>query len=165
MTDTATPVWQAIPALAVFQFRWRFLSLLGISAAVLLGYLLDVSPPRWRRAFFFLVLSGVIGFQLPSLYPELLRRYITMPPNPAVADVQTFALRAGYPGLTTFNEFLPIWRTLPFPEKEVALVRASLLANLPEQGSIFSENRSICSLRLARPVTISPQFAKTTHLR
>jgi hypothetical protein len=47
------------------------------------------------------------------------------------------------PGLTAFNEFLPIWRYLPFTKEEAEQVAGSLFSSFPEKSRIVDESRGI----------------------
>ena len=156
----ATPVWLALPALGILQFRWRLLATLGLSAALLWGYLVAVWPSRWRRALLVPLVATLIGSQLPSLYPELLPRWNRFPPSPTVADAQAFALRANLPSLTTFGELLPRWRTMALTAEEAQNAAASPLANLPEGARLTASDRRTgrWRLQIETPVAFEAAF-------
>ena len=54
-----------------------------------------------------------------------------------------FSLQENVPGLTAFNEFLPIGRYLPFTKEEAQQVDSSLFSDLPKGGRIIQEERGI----------------------
>jgi len=130
-TASATPIWAALPALNLLQFRWRLLSLIGLPAAVLLGLCIEQAPARARGALAACLIVAAIALEIPTLYPQLLLRQHRFSPAPTVAEAQSFAMSAGYPGLTTLNEFAPAWRGLPFTPAEAQQVAQSPLAYPP----------------------------------
>jgi len=148
MSEAGTPVWRAVAALDLLQFRWRLLSDFGLVAAVIVGSGLELALPPLRRVLVIALTAVFIGLQLPSLYPQLLHHYARLPRAPTVADAQAFALSAGLPGLTTFDEFLPRWRTLPFTQEEAQKVTESPFANLPPGGRILRVDREAARLRI-----------------
>jgi len=166
-TDSATPIWTAFPLLSILEFRWRLQSTMGLLAGVILGCLLAAWAPGarssadvhggldpeglrqarplpdgalWATAAVLLV-AAYVGVGLPSLYPQLLPRWLAFSPSPTVADAQAYALHNNAPGLSAFDEEKPIWRTWPFTEEEARQVAATPIANLPKQASIVMERR------------------------
>ncbi len=134
-TEAATFVWKALPQLAILQFRVRLLSVIGMIAAIVLGYGLCCWPAslvRWRGAVTAALIVAFIVPQLPSLYPQLLHRYTTFSSAPTVAEGQAWATANHTPGftLTTVGEFLPRWRTDRFSDEDVPRIAASPIDNL-----------------------------------
>ncbi len=140
-TDSATPVWVNVPALTVFQFRWRLLGPVALGTAVILGYLFAQWRLPFRTPLLALLITFYVTSQLPSLYPDLLFRYVRFPSSPTVADAQAFALESDAPGLTSFNEYLPRWRQLPFTDDEAQRAAGGPIANLPATTRITSAER------------------------
>jgi 6-pyruvoyl-tetrahydropterin synthase-like protein len=132
-TDSATFVWNAVPALNVFQFRWRLLSILGLVTAILVGYFVSQPSPRFRGAAITFLITIYFLLALPSLYPDLLFRYIQFPTRPTVADAQSFAAKSNAAGLTSFNEYLPRWRQSPITSYQSPITSIS---NLPSEAKI-----------------------------
>lgn len=144
-TDSATFVWNAIPALNVFQFRWRLLSVVGFVSAIIVGYFFTQLAERaqgaklqrgFRGLWTALLITVYLLLQIPSIYPNLLFRYIQFSPRPNVADAQAFALKSDAAGLTSFNEYLPRWRQLP-----ITNYITSPISNLPGDAKILSDTR------------------------
>lgn len=131
--DSATWVWSAIPALNVFQFRWRLLAPLGFVSALTLGYSFLQLQTRWRGWTVWLLLTGYCLLALPLLYPNLFFRYIQFSPRPSIAEAQAYAIKNNAPGLTSFNEYLPRWRQLP-----ITNYISDPIANLPTDAHISS---------------------------
>lgn len=130
-TDSATWVWNAIPALDVFQFRWRLLAPLGFVSALTLGYFFANLQMRWRGWIIGLLISAYLLLAFPFLYPNLLFRYIQFSLRPSLADAQAFAINNNSPGLTSFNEYLPRWRQSPITE-----YATNAISNLPNGARI-----------------------------
>ncbi len=158
--DSATPLWSAVPALAVFLFRWRLLATLGILAAIASGYALVQLPERWvSRLAVSLIVIG-IAMQLGLLYPSLLHRYTRFPPRPTTADALASARQHGSLGFSSFDEFLPVWRDAPFTDAEYENVRAAAIGNLPPDARILQSARrnEAVDLRLDSPVSFTAAF-------
>ena len=88
---SATPVWAALPALNVLQFRWRLLSMLAFAVFAVLGYLLLAIPESTRRWLAPLLTIAFVAIQLPFLYPQLMHRNLSFPPRPTIADIRELA--------------------------------------------------------------------------
>src|SRR5260221_5531626 len=166
-TDSATWVWRAIPSLAVLQFRVRLLAPVGMIAGLALGYTLLLWPghfERWRGAAIVILIAAFIGLQLPSLYPQLLHRYIAFSPDPTVKEMQDWYLANHTPGatLTTVGEFLPRWRTPRLPDDEVARVAATPLDKLPADVTVTDVRRSAAALSFGVDTPIA--FTAAVHL-
>lgn len=61
-------LWKLIPLLPHAQFPWRFLLLMALPTSLLVGYLVDVGPVRWRRwvapaLVAFVLLTNVLGLK------------------------------------------------------------------------------------------------------
>jgi len=140
-TQAGTPVWAAIPALAILQFRWRLLGGVGLAAALLLGYLLEFQQGKTRSVLVVALILTCLGLQLPSLYPTLQHRYNQLSLPPTVEDAKAAALRLNLPGLTAFNELLPRWRTMAFTEEEATRVATMPLSGLPDGARIIDWKR------------------------
>ncbi len=166
-TVTATPIWAALPFLAVLQFRVRLLPVVGLIAAIGIGYALVYWPERWTRWRWVAVGSLIvafIGLQLPSLYPNLLHRYNAFSPAPTVADMQSWATANHLPGmtLTTVGELLPRWRTARFTDDELARVQASPVDNLPAGAKVLDSQQHAESWQLHLDSPIA--FRAALHL-
>jgi len=141
-TQWGTPLWAAWPALNLLQFRWRLLGNLGLAGALILGYGVGLAgSARWRAGLVVGLAALTIALQLPYLYPDLLPRLASFPALLTAADVQALALQEQHPGLTTFNELLPRWRTAAFSREEMQRAAASPIANLPAGGHILAADR------------------------
>jgi 6-pyruvoyl-tetrahydropterin synthase related domain len=161
-SDLATPIWTAISALSILQFRTRLLNLVGLAAAIALGYSLAQLPPRFRwfrGPLVFLLIVGFVGLALPMLYPQLLHRYAVFSPSPTVAEGQAAALKNHVPGftLTTTRELLPRWRQAIFTDDEVRAIAATPIANLPDGAKIvaFEKYAERWRVTLETPVAFS----------
>jgi|GEM_PF-751259 len=155
-TDSATWVWNAIPLLNVFQFRWRLLGILPFVAALTAGYFFTqlravisreqsnreisssdgatrfLAPLEMTRLMAIpLLITLYVFLALPMLYPNLLFRYIQFSPRPSLADAQAFAIKNNAPGLTSFNEYLPRWRQTPITSYAIEPI-----ANLPNGARV-----------------------------
>ncbi len=152
-TEAATFVWKALPPLAILQFRVRLLSVIGMIAAIVLGYGLCCWPAslvRWRGAVTAALIVAFIVPQLPSLYPQLMHRYTTFSSAPTVAEGQAWATANHTPGftLTTVGEFLPRWRTDRFSDEDVPRIAASPIDNLPDGAQITTQARRTGNLQM-----------------
>lgn len=160
-TGSASWVWRAVPALDVLQFRFRLLILVGIVSALALGYALTQQIPGVLRGGLIAVLLAVlIGPQWPSLYVNLIPRQNDFSPLPSPAEVQTRILHDGIASLSSFNEFLPIWRHLPFTSEESQRASASPLANLPADAALTEVQRETrhWSIRIDTPQPFTAAF-------
>ncbi len=140
-TPASDAVWRALPFLAYVQIRTRLLGAVVLCAAVVVGLVLGQMRGRWRSGAAAGVAIAAVALALPVLYPRLQYRYAAFQREPTVADTAAFALRENVPGLTAFNEFLPVWRYLPFTAEEARRVAQSLLAALPEGAQVAAEER------------------------
>jgi hypothetical protein len=140
-TASADPLWRAIPLLSYVQARSRLLGLAVLSNGIAIGYLLSILGRRWRAGAALALVVGSLILAVPVLYPRLQYRYVTFEQNPTVDDAMAFSMEENVPGLTAFNEFLPIWRYLPFTEEEARQVAGSLFSGLPEGSRTADESR------------------------
>ena len=137
----ATPVWSALPALNVLQFRWRLLGMLALATFAAAVYLMLESPEPIRRLLAPALAVAFVGMQLPFVFPQLMHPTITYPKRPTMADVRALANGTDLPGLSGFDEFLPIWRTAPLTDEEAQKNAATVLANLPEGALVLREQK------------------------
>jgi hypothetical protein len=151
-TDSSTLIWTAIPSLNVFQFRWRLLCVLGFVSAIILGYFFTLLSTRLRSVIITLLVAIYILLAFPSLYPNLLFRYVQFSSRPTVADAQAFALKSEAAGLTSFNEYLPRWRQLP-----ITHYATSSISNLPADTTLLSDTRhnGYVQARIETPQSLS----------
>jgi hypothetical protein len=140
-TAGADPLWRAIPLLAYVQARSRLLGLAILSNSIVVGYLVSVLPIRWRAGSALALIAASLILAIPVLYPQLQYRYAVFEQEPTIDDVVVFSIQENVPGLTAFNEFLPIWRYLPFTEEEAQRASSSLFASLPAESRITHEAR------------------------
>jgi hypothetical protein len=141
-TPGATFLWEALPVLAYVQIRTRLLGVAVLCAAVAVGLVLGQVRARWQVGLAAGLVVVSMGLALPVLYPDLQYRYTAFEANPTAADAGAFALRENVPGLTAFNEFLPIWRYLPFTDEEAAAVASSVVGDLPAGARVLAQDRS-----------------------
>lgn len=146
-TSSANWLWQAIPALSLVQFRARLLSLVSLSAAVVIALSVETLGRRRQWMVAAIVMLAAILPALPVLYPQLQHRYARFGSPITPSEVQVAALQNNVPGLTAFNEFLPKWRYQPFSQEEAQRVAALPLANLPAGGRILTDERRTGLLR------------------
>ncbi|MGC9335165.1 MAG: 6-pyruvoyl-tetrahydropterin synthase-related protein, partial [Anaerolineae bacterium] len=142
-TASADALWRAVPALAYVQARSRLLGLSILSSASIVAFLVLEPAGRWRTLLSLGFVIASVLMALPVLYPELQHRYGRFEPGIEAEDVTAASLAAGVPGLTAFNEFLPVWRYQPFTDEEAQRVKESLFADLPEGASVVSEERGM----------------------
>src|SRR5258708_14207367 len=163
--DAASPIWTAFPALNILQFRTRLLNTTGLIAAILIGYLLMQITRHWSVSILsILLIAAFVGAELPSLYPQLLHRYMSFPPAPTVADAQAWAIQNHVPGLTltTTMELIPRWRRTIFTDDEVAKITASPIDNLPDGAHILETTRHASDLQIK--VETPTAFNAALHL-
>jgi hypothetical protein len=140
-TAGADPLWRTIPLLSYVQARARLLGLAILSSSIVAGYLVSILPDRWRAGTALALIAASLILAIPVLYPQLQHRYAVFEQDPTVDDVATFTIQENVPGLTAFNEFLPIWRYLPFTEEEAQQASGSLFSSLPEGSRTTYESR------------------------
>jgi hypothetical protein len=117
------------------------LGLAILSTSIVTGYLVSILPDRWRAGTALALITASLLLAIPVLYPQLQYRYAVFDQDPTVDDAVTFSMQENVPGLTAFNEFLPIWRHLPFTEEEAQQTFDSLFASLPAGSRITHEAR------------------------
>lgn len=139
-TAGADPFWRLSPVLAYVQIRTRLLGLVILSGAMIAGLLIGRLKGRGQAIAAWMVIIASVILALPVLYPHLQHRYVEFGRNPSVSEVAAFSLRENVPGLTAFNEFLPIWRHRPFTNEEAERAGV-LLANPPAGSRILLEER------------------------
>ncbi|MBN1565444.1 MAG: glycosyltransferase family 39 protein, partial [Anaerolineae bacterium] len=154
-TDSATPVWRALDVLDVLQFRFRLLSVLNLAVALNFGWFVTFNthlsrteePDQLKRTWqdttniAIAVLVVTIGISLFALYPDLMHRYNTLPENLTSEQVKENTIAANTASLSAFNEYVPIWRHMPFTAEEMQHAAASPVANLPEGATITQDER------------------------
>jgi hypothetical protein len=140
-TASADPLWKAVPLLSYVQARSRLLGLAVLCNSIAIGYLLSVLARRWRVGAALALGVASLILAVIVLYPQLQYRYAVFEPNPTVDDAMAFSMEENVPGLTAFNEFLPIWRYLPFTAEEAQQVSHSLFSNLSEASRVIDESR------------------------
>ncbi|MBN1563854.1 MAG: hypothetical protein JXA10_08440 [Anaerolineae bacterium] len=172
-TESATFVWETITALDIMQFRFRLLNVVGFSAAVIAGYVFSdflrwehtlVLPYtnwlRWRGVLAGGLIAVLIVMQLPSLYPELRHQQRALARDMTSADVVRITTQTGTASLTSFDEFVPQWRHMPFTFAEAQRAAASPIANLPDDAVLMQVTRSNghWSLHLDTPQAFTAAF-------
>jgi hypothetical protein len=140
-TSSANWVWETFTLLALVQIRTRLLGLVILSAALVCGIGLDMVTERWRPFAAYTLIAIAIFLALPVLYPQLQYRYAAFAPNPTPQDAVVFSMEHNVPGLTAFDEFLPIWRTAPFSANEAQRAAQSVVASAPADSRILRETR------------------------
>jgi len=158
-TSSATPIWAALPALAVLQFRWRLLSTIGLVSAVCLGAGLSLCSKSLRQALVAVAVAGAVGLQWPYLYPDLLPRYNRFSSSPGIQEVERWAEESGAYGLTSHDEFLPRWRTWPLSPEEAHRALASTVANLPHYAHLVMQRRTSTEVRVSLDTTVPFRMA------
>ncbi|MFN2243843.1 MAG: 6-pyruvoyl-tetrahydropterin synthase-related protein [Anaerolineae bacterium] len=149
-TASADPLWRAIPLLSYVQARSRLLGLAVLCNSIAVGYMLSILARRWRAGVALALVAASLFLAVPVLYPQLQYRYATFEQNPTVDDAMAFSMEENVPGLTAFNEFLPIWRYLPFTGEEAQQVASSLVSGLPEGSRTTDESRGTNNWASAR---------------
>jgi hypothetical protein len=140
-TASADPLWRTIPLLSYVQARTRLLGLAILSSGIVVGYLVSILPNRWRGGLALVLIATSLMLAIPVLYPQLQYRYAIFQQDPTVDDAAAFSMQENVPGLTAFNEFLPIWRYLPLTEEEAQQASDSLFSNLPAGSRATREAR------------------------
>ena len=140
-TAGADPLWETIRFLSYVQARTRLLGLVILSSSIVVGYLVSILPDRWRTSAVLALIAASLILALPVLYPQLQYRYTSFEPDPTVDDAMAFSMQENVPGLTAFNEFLPIWRYQPFTAEEAQQVSEGLFASLPAGSRTAQEAR------------------------
>lgn len=162
-TSAATPVWENIPALDVLQFRFRLLSAVSLTAALAWGYLVSMVPPRlaqWRGPLAGVLLIALAGMQVPTLYPELMHRQNRFADHLTSADVVARTTAANTASLASFNEFVPVWRHMPFSAEEAQRAAESPLTDLPEGATLTQATRTTrrWTLHIDTPIAFTAAF-------
>jgi hypothetical protein len=161
-TASANLLWATIPILAYVQMRTRLLGVVIVSIAIISGFLTGILSERWRTPLSYMLIAASILLALPVLYPQLQYRYAVFEQSPTARDAAIFSLQENVPGLTAFNEFLPVWRDLPFTADEAQRVARSLVANLPDNSRVIHEERGAesATVQIESPV----QFTAALHM-
>ncbi len=160
-TPWSNGVWQTLTILALVQIRTRLLGLVSLAIALGGGLMLYALRARWREPVAYGVAALAILVALPVLYPQFQYRYTTFAAKPTPQQAAEFAMQASVPGLTAFNEFLPVWRTVPFTDAEAQAVAANMIANLPQGTRVLQQNRrnDQIQVELDVPVPFAPEWS------
>jgi hypothetical protein len=162
-TDSATPVWRTLDFLDVLQFRFRLLSLFTLAAALDFGWLITFLTKLSRSDIpdqttclsqeatniTITILSVTIIASLFSLYPDLMQRYTRLPEDLTSEDVKQRTIQTNTASLAAFNEYVPIWRHMPFTQDEMQRAADSPIANLPEGAIITQDSRKTTTWKIA----------------
>jgi len=140
-TSSANFVWETLTLLAFVQIRTRLLGLVVLAVALVCGLVLDLLSARWRQFASYALVAITVLLALPVLYPGLQYRYAAFAQNPTPRDAAAFSMQEGVPGLTAFDEFLPIWRTVPFSADEAQRAAQGLVARAPAGSRILRQAR------------------------
>lgn len=117
LTGASDTLWQALqPVLTPLEFRIRLMGVLSLASAVTAGLLVALLPQRWQLPTAVAVSLVVIGLALPSLYVSLQHRYGLFEDALDWQVVRQAELKSGGSAFTSWNEFLPRWRTAPFDD-------------------------------------------------
>lgn len=146
-TGAATWVWEGVPALGILLFRWRLLSWVALACPLVLGFVLSRLRIAPDLAIVGLI-ALLVGVRLPSLYPALMHPIAPLPAAPNSADAQAYMLGANVPNLSSYNEFLPRWRRMPFTADESAQAATMPIENLPPDARLIAFERSMAALSL-----------------
>jgi hypothetical protein len=147
-TPSANTIWENIGLLKWVQIRTRLLGLVSLSAALIAGHAVGLTREWWRTPVAASLITISILLAVPVLYPQLQYRYAAFSTNPTVEQAGAFGLENAVPGLTAFDEFLPIWRSFPFTSEEARQTVTDPIANLPEGGRTLNQERSPESLKV-----------------
>ncbi|MDT8305403.1 MAG: hypothetical protein RRC07_05660, partial [Anaerolineae bacterium] len=121
MLPVSTPLWEAIPLLAYFQFPWRLLGPIAPLLAVLAGAGADAMASAWRAAGARFLPAALVVLIVVAAFPLL-----QVPPWPGVpwdttaAGVLAEELRGRWLGTTSTADFLPATvDIIPRPTEQV----------------------------------------------
>lgn len=106
MTPAAAWFWQNVSIGMLIVFPWRLLGITALMSIAAAAFFVEIVPLRWRNAAVVALAVGLIGSALPLF--RMPDTYITLPdytPSQAIVYEQ----RTGNMGLTSGNEYLPIW--------------------------------------------------------
>ncbi len=119
LTAWSDPVWRLLaPILQRMEFRSRLMGLEALFAAIAGGLALSLVPDRWQQGRAALAGAGLLILAAaPLLYPELQHRYADFGQTLSLPEVRQAEIRSGGTAFTSFNEFMPRWRTDPFDSK------------------------------------------------
>ncbi len=142
-TKFSLPLWNATKYLAMIQFPWRYLSLLGFSLAILAAFSLKWLPVVFRLPGLFLITLSLIFFDLKYFQPQ---KNLSLPEKTFFN--QTYLVHNLAP---TIPEYLPTW--LPsFPQSSPSSLITSI--NLNYQLVSHSFNHYQLVFNLSQPTVI-----------
>lgn len=106
MTPTSAWLWENLPIANFVVYPWRLLGVLALAVIPAIAVLPDFFPVRWRNGIAGGLLGIVFMTALPMLYAPL-NFYI--PGDLVPGEAFVYEKRTGNLGLTSGNEYLPIW--------------------------------------------------------
>ncbi len=117
LTSASDPVWTLLaPILTRLQYRFRWMGLQALAAAVVAGGCVALLPRRWQPTVSMLLAAGLILTALPSLSVSLQHRYAPFETTISPEEVRRAEIASGGTAFTYFGEFMPRWRTLPLDQ-------------------------------------------------
>jgi hypothetical protein len=118
LTGASDPFWQLLdPILRRLQYRSRLMGLQAALAAILIGICLTLLPRKWERRLGVALVVLVVGSSISSLYVELQHRYASFDGEVTLSQVRQAEIATGGIAFTSFGEFTPRWRSLPFSQE------------------------------------------------
>jgi hypothetical protein len=118
LTGSSNPLWQLLdPILRRLQYRSRLMGLQAVVVAILIGICFTLLPRNWERRLGVALAVLVVGSAISSLYVELQHRYASFDGEVSLSQVRQAEIATGGLAFTSFGEFTPRWRTLPFGQE------------------------------------------------
>ncbi len=115
LSGLSDPLWQLLrPVLTPLEFRIRLMGVLALAAAVTTGLVIAVLPERRQAAASVALALLAVLFVLPSLFVGLHHQYGAFDDRLSWGMVRAAEIKSGGSAFTSWNEFMPRWRTAPF---------------------------------------------------
>lgn len=106
MTPQAAWLWTNLPVANLVVFPWRLLGIAALAVIPSIALLVQCLPRRFETRIGLTLILLLFAFSLPMLYAHL--SFYTVPEN-TPAEAFRYEQRTGNLGLTSGNEYLPIW--------------------------------------------------------
>lgn len=157
LLEVSLPVWLRVPLMDQLRYPWRILRVAVVFVA-LLGGTSVLLFPRWQHMMSAGALILVIGAGLPYVTPHVEKvDFTTLSPADAIRFEQT----TGAVGVTSFDEFKPVWgannpRDLPPSVDDYASAPMRLYPIIPIDGVALEQiDDQTVRVQAVEPFTLS----------
>ncbi len=121
LTASSDPIWQLFdPLLHRVQYRMRLMGIQALVVSIGIGGLVALVEARWQKSLSLALTLLFLLLALPALYVNLQHRIGSFDGVITFDYVRAIEWQTSGAGLTSYGEFLPLWRRQTFDDAFLA---------------------------------------------